>query len=172
MGYVSLLTRPQFSATSDAVTGIHLFGRHRPEHLARVSAALISLFQMITLDNWRRPVQLSPRGVTTSPATIFFRQLYSTRNNDHAESLHRPSSSMICPEMHVELDAQIDAGRAIAEKGTILCATSPRSSNKSPLFSSLNWTRSVRSYRRARQLTDKTPARFLEYEMHSAPPNR
>ena len=50
MGYVSLLLALIFYIY--AITGIHLFGRHAPEHFGSLPASLMSLFQMITLDNW------------------------------------------------------------------------------------------------------------------------
>ena len=50
MGYVSLLLALIFYIY--AITGIHLFGRHAPEQFGSLPASLMSLFQMITLDNW------------------------------------------------------------------------------------------------------------------------
>ncbi len=50
MGYVSLLLALIFYIY--AITGIHLFGGHSAEHFGSLPASLMSLFQMITLDNW------------------------------------------------------------------------------------------------------------------------
>lgn len=51
MGYVGLLLGLIFYIY--AVTGVHLFGQVSPEHFGNLRAALLSLFQMITLDDWR-----------------------------------------------------------------------------------------------------------------------
>ncbi len=50
MGYVSVLLGLIFYIY--AVAGVHLFGRQMPEDFGSISAALMSLFQIITLDNW------------------------------------------------------------------------------------------------------------------------
>ena len=51
MGYVGLLLGLIFYIY--AVTGVHLFGQASPGHFGNLRAALLSLFQMITLDDWR-----------------------------------------------------------------------------------------------------------------------
>ncbi len=51
MGYVGLLLGLIFYIY--AVTGVHLFGQASPGHFGDLRAALLSLFQMITLDDWR-----------------------------------------------------------------------------------------------------------------------
>jgi voltage-gated sodium channel len=50
MGYVSLLLALLFYIY--AVAGIHLFGAHDPKHFGSLPAALLSLFRLVTLDNW------------------------------------------------------------------------------------------------------------------------
>lgn len=50
MGYVGLLVALLFYIY--AVAGIHLFGAHDPKNFGSFSAALLSLFQLVTLDNW------------------------------------------------------------------------------------------------------------------------
>jgi voltage-gated sodium channel len=50
MGYVSLLLLLLFYIY--AVAGIHLFGAHDPEHFGSLPAAFLSLFRLVTLDNW------------------------------------------------------------------------------------------------------------------------
>jgi voltage-gated sodium channel len=50
MGYVGLLLGLMFYVY--AVAGIHLFGSHDPKHFGTMPAALLTLFQMITLDDW------------------------------------------------------------------------------------------------------------------------
>ena len=51
MGYVGLLLGLIFYIY--AVAGFHLFGQASPGHFGNLGAALLSLFQMITLDDWR-----------------------------------------------------------------------------------------------------------------------
>lgn len=50
MGYVGLLLGLMFYIY--AVAGIHLFGAHDAKHFGSFPAALLTLFQMITLDDW------------------------------------------------------------------------------------------------------------------------
>lgn len=50
MGYVSLLLAMLFYIY--AVAGIHLFGAHDPKNFGSLPAAFMSLFQLVTLDNW------------------------------------------------------------------------------------------------------------------------
>lgn len=51
MGYVGLLLGLMFYIY--AITGVHLFGGHAKEHFGSLSAAFLTLFQTITLDDWR-----------------------------------------------------------------------------------------------------------------------
>jgi voltage-gated sodium channel len=50
MGYVTLLLALVFYIYG--VAGVHLFGSVDPKHFGSLSAALLSLFRLITLDNW------------------------------------------------------------------------------------------------------------------------
>ncbi len=50
MGYVALLLALLFYIY--AVTGIHLFGAHDPKNFGSLAAACLSLFRLVTLDNW------------------------------------------------------------------------------------------------------------------------
>jgi voltage-gated sodium channel len=50
MGYVSLLLALLFYIY--AVAGIHLFGSNDPKHFGSLPAAFLSLFRLVTLDNW------------------------------------------------------------------------------------------------------------------------
>ncbi len=50
MGYVSLLLALLFYIY--AVAGIHLFGAHDPKNFGSLPAAFLSLFRLVTLDNW------------------------------------------------------------------------------------------------------------------------
>lgn len=50
MGHVLVLMSIIFYVY--AVTGFHLFGRHDAEHWGTLGAALLTLFQIVTLDDW------------------------------------------------------------------------------------------------------------------------
>lgn len=50
MGYVSLLLAMLFYIY--AVAGVHLFGQGSPEYFGDLPAALLTLFRVVTLDNW------------------------------------------------------------------------------------------------------------------------
>lgn len=50
MGYVTLLLSLMFYIYG--VAGVHLFATHAPDYFGTLGAALLSLFQIITLDNW------------------------------------------------------------------------------------------------------------------------
>lgn len=50
MGYVGLLLAMLFYIY--AVAGVHLFGAHDPKNFGSLPAAFLSLFQLVTLDNW------------------------------------------------------------------------------------------------------------------------
>jgi voltage-gated sodium channel len=50
MGYVTLLLGLLFYIY--AVAGIHLFGVHDPQNFGSLPAAFLSLFRLVTLDNW------------------------------------------------------------------------------------------------------------------------
>jgi voltage-gated sodium channel len=69
MGYVTLLLALVFYIYG--VAGVHLFGSVDPKHFGSLSAALLSLFRLITLDNWAdifQSVSISSR----LPAVLYF----------------------------------------------------------------------------------------------------
>ncbi|MBC8125714.1 MAG: ion transporter [Gloeobacteraceae cyanobacterium ES-bin-144] len=51
MGYVGLLLGLMFYIY--AITGVHLFRSHDPAHFGNLSLAFLTLFQTITLDDWK-----------------------------------------------------------------------------------------------------------------------
>ena len=69
MGYVSLLLGLVFYIY--AVVGIHLFGSHDPKHFGALPVALLSLFQMITLDDWAN-IFADAKGAAPFLATLYF----------------------------------------------------------------------------------------------------
>jgi len=69
MGYVGLLLGLMFYIY--AVGGIHLFGAHDPKHFGTMPAALLTLFQMITLDDWGN-IFADARGSSPVTTGIYF----------------------------------------------------------------------------------------------------
>ncbi|CAN5901946.1 hypothetical protein BH11VER1_BH11VER1_11790 [soil metagenome] len=69
MGYVGLLLGLMFYIY--AVAGIHLFGAHDPKHFGTMPAALLTLFQMITLDDWGN-IFVDARGSSPITTGIYF----------------------------------------------------------------------------------------------------
>lgn len=69
MGYVGLLLGLMFYIY--AITGVHLFGAHAKEHFGSLSAAFLTLFQTITLDDWRN-LYASASAASPVAAAVYF----------------------------------------------------------------------------------------------------
>ena len=69
MGYVGLLLGLMFYIY--AIMGVHLFGKHDAEHFGSLSPALMSLFQIITLDNWS-DIFATAKGSSPGTAAAYF----------------------------------------------------------------------------------------------------
>ena len=70
MGYVSLLLALLFYIY--AVAGIHLFGAHDPQNFGSLPAAFLSLFQLVTLDNWSELFHMQTEFVPGIKVGIYF----------------------------------------------------------------------------------------------------
>ena len=70
MGYVSLLLALLFYIY--AVAGIHLFGAHDPKNFGSLPAAFLSLFRLVTLDNWADLFNTQLAHVAGIKVTIYF----------------------------------------------------------------------------------------------------
>jgi voltage-gated sodium channel len=70
MGYVGLLMALLFYIY--AVAGIHLFGRTDPAHFGSLGAAMLSLFRVVTLDNWGDIFLAQLGHVPAVKVTIYF----------------------------------------------------------------------------------------------------
>jgi voltage-gated sodium channel len=55
-----------------AVAGIHLFGSHDPKHFGSLPAAFLSLFRLVTLDNWADLFNTQLANVAGIKVTIYF----------------------------------------------------------------------------------------------------
>jgi voltage-gated sodium channel len=69
MGYVGLLLSLMFYIY--AITGVHLFGAHDKAHFGSLSLAFFTLFQTITLDDWKFLFD-SAKGSSPAVAAIYF----------------------------------------------------------------------------------------------------
>ena len=69
MGYVSLLLGLMFYIY--AIVGIHLFGAHDQAHFGNLGVAFLTLFQTITLDDWKF-LLASASGSSPAVAAIYF----------------------------------------------------------------------------------------------------
>ena len=116
MGYVGLLLGLMFYIY--AITGVHLFGGHDKEHFGSLSKAFLTLFQTITLDDWKF---LFASAIGSSPAIagayfVSFILLGTMIMLNLFIGIIMNSMS----EMHTELDEQLKAKQGVTEKGTVL----------------------------------------------------
>jgi voltage-gated sodium channel len=116
MGYVSLLLGLLFYIY--AITGIHLFGLHASQYFGSLSVAMLSLFQMVTLDNWAELFHAA-REHAPIPAVVYFVS-FILLGTMIMLNLFIGVITTSMSEMHAELDGQKEATRAPAEKGSIL----------------------------------------------------
>jgi voltage-gated sodium channel len=70
MGYVSLLLALLFYIY--AVAGIHLFGPTDPQHFGSLGTSLLTLFRIVTLDNWGDILTLQLERVAALKVAIYF----------------------------------------------------------------------------------------------------
>lgn len=116
MGYVGLLLGLIFYIY--AVTGVHLFGQASPEYFGNLQTTLLSLFQMITLDDWRTLYNGAQAAApfAATPYFVSFILLGTMIMLNLFIGIVMNSMS----EMHAELDGLKEAARAASEKGSIL----------------------------------------------------
>lgn len=69
MGYVGLLLGLMFYIY--AIMGVHLFGAHDAKHFGTLPLASLTLFQIITLDNWS-DVFAAAKGTSPAVAAVYF----------------------------------------------------------------------------------------------------
>ncbi len=116
MGYVSLLLGLMFYIY--AITGVHLFGAHDKEHFGSLSLAFLSLFQTITLDDWKH-LLTSASGNSPVVCTIYFVS-FILLGTMIMLNLFIGIIMNSMSEMHTELDEQIKAKQKLAEQDTVL----------------------------------------------------
>jgi voltage-gated sodium channel len=116
MGYVSLLLGIMFYIY--AIAGVHLFGGHDKEHFGSLSRAFLTLFQTITLDDWKF-LFVSAQGSAPAVAAVYFIS-FILLGTMIMLNLFIGIIMNSMEEMHAELDEYNEARRSVAEKGSVL----------------------------------------------------
>lgn len=116
MGYVSLLLGIMFYIY--AITGVHLFGGHDKEHFGSLSQAFLTLFQTITLDDWKH-LLTSASGSSPAIAAAYFIS-FILLGTMIMLNLFIGIIMNSMSEMHAELDEQLRAKQTLAEQGSVL----------------------------------------------------
>ncbi len=116
MGYVGLLLGIMFYIY--AIAGVHLFGGHDKEHFGSLSQAFLTLFQTITLDDWKF-LFVSAQGSAPTVAAVYFVS-FILLGTMIMLNLFIGIIMNSMEEMHAELDEYNEAKRGVTEKGSIL----------------------------------------------------
>jgi voltage-gated sodium channel len=116
MGYVGLLLGIMFYIY--AIAGVHLFGGHDKEHFGSLSKAFLTLFQTITLDDWKF-LFVSAQGSAPAIAAIYFIS-FILLGTMIMLNLFIGIIMNSMEEMHAELDEYNAAKREAAERGGVL----------------------------------------------------
>lgn len=116
MGYVGLLLGIMFYIY--AITGVHLFGGHDKEHFGNLSSAFLTLFQTITLDDWKN-LFASAKGSSPAVAGAYFVS-FILLGTMIMLNLFIGIIMNSMSEMHAELDEQVRAKQALAGKAEIM----------------------------------------------------
>lgn len=116
MGYVGLLLGIMFYIY--AIAGVHLFGGHDKEHFGSLSKGFLTLFQTITLDDWKF-LFVSAQGSAPAIAAIYFIS-FILLGTMIMLNLFIGIIMNSMEEMHAELDEYNAAKREAAERGGVL----------------------------------------------------
>jgi voltage-gated sodium channel len=145
MGYVSLLLGIMFYIY--AIAGVHLFGGHDKEHFGSLSRAFLTLFQTITLDDWKF-LFVSAQGSAPAVAAVYFIS-FILLGTMIMLNLFIGIIMNSMEEMHAELDEYNEARRGVAEKGSVLADVTELDRQLTALKSQLTLLRT--------KLTQNTP---------------
>ena len=145
MGYVGLLLGLMFYIY--AITGVHLFGGHDPEHFGSLAKAFLTLFQTITLDDWKF-LFASATGSSPAIAAAYFVS-FILLGTMIMLNLFIGIIMNSMSEMHIELDEQVRAKQSIAENDSVLSDITALDQQLSALKSQLSKLR--------RKITSNTP---------------
>ena len=116
MGYVGLLLGLMFYIY--AITGVHLFGDHDAEHFGSLPLAFLTLFQTITLDDWKF-LFASAKGSSPGIAAVYFVS-FILLGTMIMLNLFIGIIMNSMAEMHTELDEYNAVKRDLAEQGSVL----------------------------------------------------
>jgi voltage-gated sodium channel len=116
MGYVGLLLGLMLYIY--AIVGVHLFGGHDKEHFGSLSLAFFTLFQTITLDDWKFLFE-SAKGSSPAVAAIYFIS-FILLGTMIMLNLFIGVIMNSMQEMHSELDEYNAAKRGTAQEGSAL----------------------------------------------------
>jgi len=116
MGYVGLLLGLMFYIYATA--GVHLFSGHDKEHFGSLSKAFLTLFQTITLDDWKF-LFASATGSSPAIAAAYFVS-FILLGTMIMLNLFIGIIMNSMAEMHAELDEQVRAQLRIAEEDSVL----------------------------------------------------
>ncbi len=116
MGYVGLLLGIMFYIY--AITGVHLFGGHDKAHFGSLSQAFLTLFQTITLDDWKF-LLASANGSSPAIAAAYFVS-FILLGTMIMLNLFIGIIMNSMEEMHRELDEQARARQKTDEKDGVL----------------------------------------------------
>jgi voltage-gated sodium channel len=116
MGYVGLLL--SLVLYIYAIAGVHLFGAHDKAHFGSLSLAFFTLFQTITLDDWKFLFE-SAKGSSPAVAAIYFIS-FILLGTMIMLNLFIGIIMNSMEEMHSELDEYNAAKRGTAEKQSAL----------------------------------------------------
>jgi voltage-gated sodium channel len=116
MGYVGILLGLMFYIY--AITGVQLFGGHDAEHFGSLSLAFFTLFQTITLDDWKFLFE-SAKGSSPAIAAIYFIS-FILLGTMIMLNLFIGIIMNSMEEMHSELAEHNSTKRDITEKGSVM----------------------------------------------------
>ena len=145
MGYVGLLLGLVFYIY--AITGVQLFGGHDKEHFGNLAKAFLTLFQTITLDDWKFLFASAAKSAPVAAAVYFVSFILLGTMIMLNLFIGIIMNSMA--EMHAELDEQVRAKQNIAEKDSVLSDLTALDQQLSALKAQLRELRS--------KLTNNTP---------------
>jgi voltage-gated sodium channel len=116
MGYVGLLLGIMFYIY--AITGVHLFGGHDRENFGSLPQAFLTLFQIITLDDWRN-LLASAGGNSPALAVLYFVS-FILLGTMIMLNLFIGIIMNSMSEMHTELDEQVRKQQNLREPEGVL----------------------------------------------------
>lgn len=134
MGYVSLLLGIMFYIY--AITGVHLFGAHDKQHFGSLSQAFLTLFQTITLDDWKH--LLNSAGGNSPAAAVIYFVSFILLGTMIMLNLFIGIIMNSMSEMHAELEEQIRVKQSAAGRGSVLDDLTALDQQLAALKSSLN----------------------------------